>query len=305
MHNFNFRSATAIAAVALSRVCLDSVEIQKGSSSPSPAQGIVLVLVIHRDPKSNKIVPRSRQEGIPRRPERAEIARLQADMNKTKEMLARVHDKPIWRRVVDRFKAKQHALINFLAASMAYILAHRLHLQMKANEELREKVETETATTFELRSLLRSLVTEEFARDAVAQSQAAQATNGASQDGNANVNANDTTKSKTTKSSGWFWPTHEGSSALSSSARDTLAVSLRQTLEARIGDERLEDADRKQKNLQDIWKENEQRIENTDEGLAALAAALAAEEPNTNDAASTGTSTDATKASTKKRVFDM
>ena len=206
------------------------------------------------------------------------IARLQADMDRTKEKLLRVHDKPIWRRIVDRFKAKQHGVINLLAASMAYILAHRLHLKMKANEELLEQVDLEKTKNSELRSLLRLLSSEEFAKDVVLQATTAK-TEDASTD---------------TKSS-WFGSSTSSSSSLPQ--KEALVTSLRQTLEARIGDEGLEDADRKQKKIQDIWEENEQRIEDTEEGkLAALAAAIAAE--GHSQAATTNDSS-------KKRVFDM
>ena len=61
-------------------------------------------------------------------------------------------------------------------------------------------------------------------------------------------------------------------------------------LEARIGDEGLEDADRKEKNIQEIWQENEEKIE-TEDGLAELAQAIVVE----------GSGVD----SSKKRVFDM
>lgn len=70
-------------------------------------------------------------------------------------------------------------------------------------------------------------------------------------------------------------------------------ASLRQKLEAAIGDDGLEDADRKKKHIQDVWEENVERIENTNEGLAELAAALAAE------GSQTGTK------NSEKRVFDM
>lgn len=209
---------------------------------------------------------------------KASIARLQADMDMAKEKLLRVHDKPIWRRIVDRFKAKQHGVINLLAASMAYILAHRLHLKMKANDELQEQVDLEKTKNSELRSLLRLLSSEEFASDVVSQ-------------------ATTEVASTETKSSSWLNnPTKQQGSSSSSSLpqKDALVTSLRQTLEARIGDEGLEDADRKQKKIQDIWEENEQRIEDTEEGLAALAAAIAAEGPQ-----------DATTNDSKKRVFDM
>ena len=211
----------------------------------------------------------------------ANIARMQAEMNETKEMLARVHDKPIWKRILDRFRAKQHAVINLLAASMAYILAHQLHLKMKANDELQQQVELEQTKNSELRSLLRSLTTEEFSRDVVTQATAASPTP-----------PNPEPKPGST----WFGATKSYGSSSSSTPlpqQDDLVATLRRKLEARIGDEGLGDEERKQKNIREIMEENEERIEHTEDGLAALAAAIEAEVP-----ASAGTPA-------KKRVFDL
>jgi len=214
---------------------------------------------------------------------KANIARLQAEMDKTKEKLAKVHDKPIYRRIIDRFKAKQHAVINLLAASMAYILAHRLHLKMKDNEELLAKLEAEQQKTSELRQLLRTLSTQDFAREVVAQ-----ATNSTT---NTTTNSIDT---KAEKSSLWF---SRGPSLSSLPRPEALTTSLRQALEAKIGDEGLEDADRTKKGIQDVWQENEERIEKTDDDLAALAVVLAGEGSKDDQLSTTSQS--------KKRVFDM
>ncbi len=190
-------------------------------------------------------------------------------MDQTKRELLKVHDKPIWKRVRDRFKAKQHAVINLLAASMAYILAHSLHLKIKASDELNEQFEQEKAKNSELRKLLKSLQTQDFAGAVVAQ-------------------ATTNESSSTTSNSSWF--RSDGGKESSVPETNALITSLRLALEARIGDEGLEDADRKEKNIQEIWQENEERIE-TEDGLVELAQAIAVE----------GTVTD----SSKKRVFDM
>ena len=206
---------------------------------------------------------------------RANIARLQADMDKTKEKLRRVHDKPIWRRVVDRFRAKQHAVINLLAASMAYILAHRLHLKIKENEKLQLQIEEEQTKNFNLRKLMRSLQTEDFCSAVVTQATAT----------NTGTNAKTTNEQST-----WFRPRTKERSLPET---NTLEISLRQALEAKIGDTSMEDADRKQKHIRDIWQENEQKLESgLEDGLAELAQAIAVSSEGTTD-------------NSKKRVFDM
>ena len=78
---------------------------------------------------------------------------------------------------------------------------------------------------------------------------------------------------------------------------EALTTSLRQALEAKIGDEGLEDADRTKKGIQDVWQENEERIEKTDDDLAALAVVLAGEGSKDDQLSTTSQS--------KKRVFDM
>mmetsp|Transcript_24723 Transcript_24723/g.58054 ORF Transcript_24723/g.58054 Transcript_24723/m.58054 type:complete len:300 (-) Transcript_24723:117-1016(-) len=218
----------------------------------------------------------------------ANIARMQAEMDKTKEKLARVHDKPIWKRVIDRIRAKQHAAINLLAASMAYILAYRLHLQIKASDELKEQVELERTKNSDLRSLLRSLTTDEFSREVVAQAMAASPTA--------------PTPEPKARSS-WFGGSSRTQGSLSSSTSmpqlDALVATLRQKLEARIGDEGLGDEERRKKTIRKIWEENENRIENREEGLAELVAAIEVEVPIDDHA------TAPTGSPTKKRVFDM
>mmetsp|Transcript_29054 Transcript_29054/g.68290 ORF Transcript_29054/g.68290 Transcript_29054/m.68290 type:complete len:317 (+) Transcript_29054:174-1124(+) len=220
----------------------------------------------------------------------ANILRLQKEMNETKAKLLTVHDKPIWRRVADRFKAKKHSVINLLCASMAYILAHRLHLKMKANKELEEQVEAELAKNSELRALLRSLTTDELVREVVSEATSA---------GDEQNTEVDTNKNDTSTSTWWLTRTNATKSVSSSSTdKDRLADALRTKLQARIGDEGLEDAERKEKNMKEIWKENEKRIEETEEGLSAALATAALEEQQPGE-------TSATTSSTKKRVFDM
>lgn len=201
----------------------------------------------------------------------AELRRIQADMDKTKEKLLRVHDKPILRRMLDRFKAKQHAVINLLAASMAYILAHQLHLKIKANEELQQQVEDEQAKNSKLRKLLRSVQTEAFAQSVVEQ-----ATTGIPE-------------TSPTSSSSCFGSKAQDDPALPESS--LLSTALRQALETTIGDEGLEDEDKKKKNIRDIWQENETKIE-SDEGLVELAQAIAVNSEGSN-------------VQSKNRVFDM
>jgi hypothetical protein len=238
------------------------------STNPSPANA-----------KKEYLEVKKRTDEFLKDPQ-ANLKRIQADMDKTKEQLLKVHDKPIWRRIVDRFKAKQHAVINLLAASMAYILAHRLHLKMKDNEELSLEVEREKANNAELRSLLRSLTTEEFSETVA--SRATQQTSASA-------------RSESAETASSWWSSSSGrasSSASSPPPNNALAASLRQALEAKIGDEGLEDADRKKKNIREIWVENEQKKEQTEEGLVELAAVIAAEG-------------DTTKRDSKKRVFDL
>eukprot|EP00536_Pseudo-nitzschia_multiseries_P008050 jgi/Psemu1/287546/fgenesh1_pg.198_\ len=220
----------------------------------------------------------------------ANILRLQNEMNATKAKLLTVHDKPIWRRVADRFRAKKHSVINLLCASMAYILAHRLHLKMKANQQLQEQVEAEQAKNSELRALLRSLTTDELAREVVSE---------ATSSGDKNNTDEDTAKKNQSSSSWWSARSKTTKSVLSSFVdKDQLADALRTKLQARIGDEGLEDAERKEKGMKEIWKENEKRIEETDEGLAAALAAAALKEDQSGDISQT-------TSSSKKRVFDM
>ena len=200
----------------------------------------------------------------------AELRRIQAEMDRTKEKLLRVHDKPLWKRVFDRFKAKQHAVINLLAASMAYILAYQLHLKIKANDGLQQQVEDEQAKSSELRKLLRSVQTEDFAQSVVQQ-------------------ATTITPEPSPAPSSWFGSQPQDKAALLES--NALITALRQALEAKIGDEGLEDEDRKKKNIRDIWQENEEKIE-SEEGFVELAQAVAV-------------SSDGANTKSKKRVFDM
>lgn len=252
---------------------------------------------------------------------RANIARIQNELDATKAKLLTVHNKPIWRRIVDRTKAKQHAVINLLAASMAYLLAHRLHLQMKANRELEERVGREADKNAELRALLRKLAGEEFSRGVV--SEATAATNG--------DNNNRDAPAAASGRSPWFWQagaTPESAAETGSSeslpfvGEDALVAALRSKLEEGIGDEGLEDADRKKKEIERIWKENEDRIvvglsssaaaahgetgnnnnssSEEEQGLSAALSGALLEEPGTVATAAAGT-----PSPTKKRVFDM
>ena len=58
------------------------------------------------------------------------IVKLQHEMNQTKLKLHKEIDKPLWTRIVNRVKTRQHSVINLLMASLAYLLAHRLDLKM-------------------------------------------------------------------------------------------------------------------------------------------------------------------------------
>jgi len=237
----------------------------------------------------------------------ASILRLQSEMNETKAQLLSVHDKPIWRRVVDRLKAKRHSVLNLLCASMAYILAHRLHLKMKENQKLQEQVDEELAKNAELRTLLRSITTEEFVRGVL--SEATTATSSGGDDENENGTVKDATTAGDNSSSSWWRATNKKQKSASSSSlnEDLLVDALRTKLQARIGDEGLEDAERKEKNMEEIWKENEKRIEESDDGLSAALAAVALEEERqqqqSREASALAATT--TSSSSKRRVFDM
>ena len=204
------------------------------------------------------------------------IVKLQHEMNQTKLKLHKEIDKPLWTRIVNRVKTRQHSVINLLMASLAYLLAHRLDLKMKEIKSLNDDIASERVKNSKLRAVLRSITTEEFVRGVVVSASA-------SASASATENDQQTAATDQQKPSTWFlgWstktkssssmPVSNPSSLLSEKDSSRLFIdSLRQKLEEKIGVEGVDDGDdRKRKRIQILWKENESKMkDDVDEGLS-------------------------------------
>ncbi len=195
----------------------------------------------------------------------AKIQQLQTEMNDvkaraTERLEKEVYNKPYWRRLIDPLKRKQHSVINLLAGTMAYILAHQLHLKRKAYQEAVSELEEEREKTQKLRALLQSLLDENCIHELE------QAAEVAAADGKDVSNSTATTNGIF----GW-WSTSSPSSSsprqnttsdtgYGDDGRPSVRAALLSVLESRIGDEGLDDETRKQKALNKIWEENKEQL---------------------------------------------
>jgi hypothetical protein len=226
------------------------------------------------------------------------ISQLQSEMNQVKDKLEKeVYNKSMWRRLTDPLRRKQHSLINMIAATFAYVLAFQLHLKRQANQKLTEELQSHQQTTEKLKQLLRSLLEDEYLQDlAEAASEEIMTT---------------TNKSANT-SFAWSWtsattatPTTSTSASerqLSAEQIEAVTLVLRRKLEERIGDEGLDEDAKKERNIERIWKENQQTLDkNKEEGDNDDVAELLAMALETENEEEAGRS-DAKK---RKRVFDM
>ena len=199
---------------------------------------------------------------------KASILRLQKEIDDTKSKLHQELDKSMWKRLTERLKTRQHSIINLLVATFAYILAHRLHLKMKANTELQKELTIEREQNFKLRSILRSITTHAFISDVVSNTIVS--------------TTNDTAEQRSSSSSplswlkSWLLFGSKSKSTATSTSTSTLlseedddeesttktnqllfVQTLRLKLEEKIGHEGLEENDKKQKIIEQIWIENE------------------------------------------------
>merc|ERR1712238_90772 len=193
---------------------------------------------------------------------KASILKLQNEMNHTKSKLLQEIEIPIWKRLINRVKTRQHSVINLLMASLAYILAHRLHLKMKATQQLENEIHFERAKNSELRSILRSITTDEFIYDVVVTSTTVEVplTKGIT-----NNSGDDKTTHKSLLPSWlWSWSTSTTATLLEEEEDSTATKfvhALRMKLQEKIGVEGLEDDDRKRQQIKEIWNKNEKTIE--------------------------------------------
>jgi hypothetical protein len=256
---------------------------------------------------------------------KASILRLQKEMDETKSKLHKELDKPMWKRLVERLKTRQHSIINLLVATLAYILAHRLHLKMKANTELQNELNIEQIKNLQLRSILRTITTDEFISDVVSNTILTTTTT---------TNETDAAGEQKSSSSwlkSWFGGSKSTSTLLSEDDEEStnkFVQILRLKLEEKIGNEGLEDNDKKEKIIEQIWIENEKdklrslldldlleeveeeepkpkpTQEEVDEGLLSdlLTEALVVTANVDQDSDMTSSSSSSLK---KKRVFDM
>ncbi|KAG7349191.1 hypothetical protein IV203_011788 [Nitzschia inconspicua] len=250
------------------------------SSKPPPPQQQPL------DPlkaKQRYLESKRRTEEFLQDPQK-KITQLQTEMNQVKERLDKeVYNKSVWRRLTDPLRRKQHSLINMIAATFAYVLAFQLHLKRQANQKLQEELEEQAQTTVALKKLLRSLLEDGYLQEMAE----------AASDEMAMIRSN-------TRSSVWPWSSTEQSSSSASQqlSPEQVVQILRSKLEERIGDEGLDDDAKKERNIERIWKENQEKLESDDNGddnmsdLIALALESEEEESSTSDRR-------------KRRVFDM
>jgi hypothetical protein len=212
------------------------------------------------------------------------ITQLHSEIDQVRETLEKqVYNKTVWQRLTDPLKRKQHSLINMIAATFAYILAYQLHLKRLANQKLRDESEERERRQRDLKRLLRSLLEEDYVRG-MAEAAAEELADGGT----------------TTGWPGWPWsapPPAERPSTLSRSRMDALTRVLRQKLEERIGDEGMDDDTKKERGIERIWKQNQQKLQSDgDDDMASL---LALAEEAVEDEGRSNT------LSNRKRVIDI
>jgi hypothetical protein len=207
------------------------------------------------------------------------MTQLQHELDEIKakalEKLEReVYNKPLWQRWTDRIKRKQHSFINMVAATLAYVLAYNLHLKSKAHKEAIRQLDEEREKIHELQLCLRSLTDEETINEIATKSM----------DLAAGIMSSDGSHGRRVTTvdnlSRWGWwrgsPTTQTTSSSSSSAttaginddennnntgKERLMAALQSVLDDRIGDLGLDDKSQKEKNMQKIWKNNEEQLE--------------------------------------------
>ena len=195
---------------------------------------------------------------------KASILRLQKEIDDTKSKLHQELDKSMWKRLTARLKTRQHSIINLLVATFAYILAHRLHLKMKANTELQNELNIERDQNLKLRSILRSITTHEFISDVVSNTIVSTTNDTAEQRSSSSSPLSWLkswllfgSKSKSTSTSTSTVLSEEDDDEESTTNQLLFVQTLRLKLEEKIGHEGLEENDKKQKIIEQIWIENE------------------------------------------------
>eukprot|EP00751_Fragilariopsis_kerguelensis_P026100 CAMPEP_0170865318 /NCGR_PEP_ID=MMETSP0734-20130129/21187_1 /TAXON_ID=186038 /ORGANISM="Fragilariopsis kerguelensis, Strain L26-C5" /LENGTH=449 /DNA_ID=CAMNT_0011241465 /DNA_START=21 /DNA_END=1370 /DNA_ORIENTATION=+ len=201
-----------------------------------------------------RYIDSQKRAGVFLKDPKASILKLQNELNHTKSKLLQEIEIPMWKRLINRVKTRQHSVINLLMASLAYILAHRLHLKMKAMQQLENEIHFEREKNSELRSILRSITTDEFIYDVVVTSTTVEVP----------LSKGTTNNRSLLPSWLWSWSTPTTVTLLEKEEDSTATKfvhALRMKLQEKIGVEGLEDDDRKQQQIKEIWNKNEKTIQ--------------------------------------------
>lgn len=227
-----------------------------------------------------------------------------------KRLESEVYNKTVWQRLTDPIKRKQHSFINMVCATFAYILAYNLHLKSKAHKKAQGELEEERLKTDDLQTCLRSLLDEETLQEI-----ATKVTTMSPGPENGDDNRGEVTRDQ--HSSSWWSMSSRARSYKDESSSvsldpETLIGALRAVLEDRIGDRGLDDDAKKQKNIQRIWQDNQEKLrapkgrnddEQNDDQLILKAQLLLQEEENGPAAISSDETTGRSRK--PKRLFDM
>jgi hypothetical protein len=201
------------------------------TSSPSKAKQEYLrakeKVVIVNDPHA-KIVQMNQEMELVR--ERA-AAKLDTELNKS-----------VYRKLTDPLRRHQHSVINIVAITLAYILAHNWFVTAKREKQIRQECTQAQGKVDELQLLLQSIL-EEGALQSMAEACAEQVQ-----------------ESTSTSSSSWWWPTSSIRRSSSTNddpndLQDRLKDVLQTQLEQRIGDKALTQDQLQEKSIQQVWQE--------------------------------------------------
>lgn len=247
----------------------------------------------------------------------AKMAQLNKELDIVRERAAAKLDKElnksVYRKLTDPLRRYKHSVVNMVAVTLAYILAHNLFLTSQKEKKARAALESSQEETQNLKGTLANLLSE-----STVQSIASACVEEVARAGPGTRGERER-KTSTSTSSSWWWnitssQRRRGRLLLGVDDADRLQQRLvevlQQELDQRIGEQAMNEEQRKQKVVQEIWKENQSQVEALNENPERILEAFLQQQEEEYAAATAATAAAAAATNDgqpkpQRRVFSM
>jgi hypothetical protein len=222
-------------------------------------------------------------------------------------------NKSVWRKLTDPLRRYKHSLVNVVVVTLAYVLAHKLYMNSKREQQVALALEESQQETRNLQQILSSLLQEQVLQEIATQCAQELVAGG---DEEEIIGKNRRQRGSATSwwggrrgtSNGRGWLQQYSNTDDEDVLVETLVPVLQKALEQRIGDAPLPEEERKRKALQQLVAEQKDKVKAQKEEERAFFQALA---EATSSSITTSTTTEETvavsngKQVVQKRIFSM